>query len=177
MSTGELAVMHPLETARVVSSVPGRLRLRLPTGAASGRRLAAAVDALSASAAVSTATARWQTTSLVVKYDVANTDAVWSQLAQLGLDSRASRATEAQEDVEPSTRVTRAIIGANEAVRRRAGGNDLRTFVPLGFGLLALRQFVRDDQRLADAPWYLLAWYASETFQKFHQPRKGSQDG
>lgn len=176
MSTGELAVIRPLETARVVSSLPGRLRLRLPTGAASGQRLAAAVDALSASAAVSTATARRQTTSLVVEYDVTNTNAVWSQLTDLGLDSRASRATEAQGDVDPSTRVTRAILAANEAVRRRAGGNDLRTLVPVGFGLLALRQFVRDDQRLADAPWYLLAWYASEAFQKL-QPRKDNQDG
>lgn len=174
MSTGELAVMRPLETARVVSWVPGRLRLRLPTGPASGRRLAAAVDALSARAAVSTATARWQTTSLVVEYDVTNTDAVWSQLAQLGLDSGA---TEARGDVEQSTRVTRAILAANEAVRRRAGGSDLRTLIPLGFGLLSFRQFVRDDQRLADAPWYLLAWYASESFQKFHQLRKESQDG
>lgn len=176
MSTGELAVMRPLETARVVSSLPGRLRLRLPTGAAGRQGLTAAVDALIAGAAVSTATARWQTMSLVVEYDVTNTDAVWSQLARLGLDSRASRSTEAQEDVEPSARVTRAIIGANEAVRRRAGGNDLRTLIPLGFGLLSLRQFVRDDQRLADAPWYMLAWYASETLQKFH-PRKGHQDG
>ena len=177
MSSGEPAVMRPLETARVVSKVPGRLRLRLPPGAASRQRLTAAVDALGASVAVSAATARWQTTSLVVEYDVANADAVWSELAQLGLDLHAAGPTEGQRDVEPSARVTRAMIGANEIVRRRAAGNDLRTLVPLGFGLLALRQFVRDDQRLADAPWYVLAWYASESFQRFRHQGKGSDDG
>ncbi len=137
--------------------------------------MAAAVDALGAGD--STATARWQTASLLIQYDVANADAVWAQLAELGLDSDLASTRKAHPTVEPSARVRRAIVGANEVVRRRAAGDDLRTLAPLGLGLLALRQFVRDDQRLADAPWYVLAWYASGTFQKFHQPEGGNQDG
>lgn len=177
MSSGELAFTRPLETARIVSWVPGRLRLRLARGAGGRHRLVAAVEALSASAAVSTAAARWQTASLLVEYDAAEADAVRSLLEQLGLGRGRTRTTDVEQATDPSARVTRAVAGANEVVRRRAGGNDLRTLVPLGLGLLALRQFVRDDRRLADAPWYVLAWYASETFQKFHHPREGNQDG
>lgn len=177
MPGDQVALTLPLETARTVSSVPGRLRLRLAGGAAGRDRLAAAVEALSASASVSTAVARWQTASLLIEYDAAEADAVWSELEQLGLDLSAIRTTGTRPAIDPSARVARAVAGANEVVRRRAGGNDLRTLVPLGLGLLALQQFARDDQRLADAPWYVLAWYASETFQKLHHPREGIQDG
>jgi hypothetical protein len=31
-----------------------------------------------------------------------------------------------------------------------------------------VRQALRGPERLGDAPWYLLAWYASETFFRFH---------
>ncbi len=176
MSSGELASTRPLATARIVSSLPGRLRLRLDVGGVNRKRLDAALEVLSENPAVLTVSARWQTSSLLIGYSVSEGDAVWSMLAQLGLDPAARHVAHAQLSAEPSERVTRTLVAANAVVRRRAGGNDLRTLVPLGFGLLALRQFVRDDQRLVDAPWYILPWYASETFQKFHQPAKGDQD-
>jgi hypothetical protein len=168
----------PLATARVISWVPGRMRLRLTAGAASAVRLNAAVEALNDDSAVSAATPHWQTGSLLIRYDPSDFERLSSTLARLGLDLKATTGTAAaSRGVEPGARVGRAVVAANGLVGRRAGGNDLRTLVPLGFGLLALRQFVRDDQRLSDAPWYLLAWYASETFQKFHKPAKGDIDG
>jgi hypothetical protein len=168
---------RPLATARVVSSVPGRLRLRVTPGAAGAQRLNAAVEALGDDSAVSTARPRWQTGSLLITYDPSNFDRVFSTLGRLGVDFEAMRETGASRDVEPAARVGRAVVAANGVVGRRAGGNDLRTLVPLGFGLLAARQFARDDKRLSDAPWYVLAWYASESFQKFHKPGKGQIDG
>lgn len=175
MPGDQVALTRPLETARIVSSVPGRLRVRLGDDAAGGHRLASAVEALSASTSISTATPGWKTASLLIEYDVAKADSAWSELKQLGLGPDV-RTTAAQPAMHPSTRVTRTVAGANALVRRRTGGNDLRALAPLGLGLLALRQFVWDDQRLADAPWYVLAWYASEIFQK-HQPREEDQHG
>ncbi len=55
--------------------------------------------------------------------------------------------------------------------------------MPLGLGLLSVRQALRGPDRLGDAPWYLLAWYASETFFKFHgapetaRPAKQEEEG
>jgi hypothetical protein len=63
--------MRPLATARIVSSLPGCLRLRLHRGAGTQQALAAAVEALNANAAVSTAAARWQTSSLLIGTGVA----------------------------------------------------------------------------------------------------------
>jgi hypothetical protein len=175
--SSDLTIERPLETARIVSSIPGRLRLRLAAGPAGRGALYTAVETLSANDSVSRASARWQTASLLIEYETSRADLVWSMLEQLGLDLDGTRRSRLQQNIEPSARVAHVVAGANEVVRRRAGGNDLRTLVPLGFGLLALRQFMRDDQRLADAPWYVLAWYAAGTFQKFHPSREGNQDG
>jgi hypothetical protein len=161
------------EAARVVSASPGRLRLRLPRGAASRDRLAAAADDLGGRAGVTRAEARWRTGSLLVDYDPAAAEAVWSALGELGLARPAVPAARAEGSDPEAARVLGALTRANTLVARRTNGTDLRTLVPVGLGMLALRQLVRGDQRLADAPWYILAWYASETFQEFHARRRG----
>ena len=81
----------------------------------------------------------------------------------------AAPAPRAADDTDPgAARVLGGLARANELVARRTHGTDLRTLVPVGLGMLALRQFVRGEQRLSGAPWYVLAWYATETFWKFH---------
>jgi hypothetical protein len=49
---------------------------------------------------------------------------------------------------------------------RATDGQDLRALLPLGVGLLALRQALRGRGRLDDAPWYVLGWYAFDSFWK-----------
>ncbi len=177
MPRADVQSTRPLATARVVSSVPGRIRLRLTAGAARAERLNAAVEALNDDSAVSAATPRWQTGSVVITYDPSDIEGVFSTLERLGVEFAATPAIGASRDGEPAARVRGAVEAANAVVACRAGGNDLRTLVPLGFGLVAVRQFVLDDKRLPDAPWYLLAWYAWATFQKFHKPAEAKNDG
>ena len=165
---------RPLATAHLVSATPGRVRLRLPAGATDRNLLAAASDALAARAEVRRAEARWQTRSLVVEFDPGAGEAAWAALGELGLARPAAPPTTPAETADPeAARVLGGLTRVNSLVARRTGGTDLRTLVPVGLGMLALRQLVRGDQRLADAPWYVLAWYASETFQKFHAQRRG----
>ena len=164
----------PLATARVASAAPGRLRLRLPAGPEGRDRLAAAADALAGRVEVIRAEARWRTGSLVVEYDPAAVEAVWSVLVELGLARPVATASRPAPGADPdAARVLAALSRANDLVARRTHGPDLRTLVPVGLGMLALRQLVRGKQRLADAPWYVLAWYASETFQRFHAQQRG----
>ncbi len=161
--------VRPLAAARVVSATPGRLRVRLPAGAGSDG-LAAVMDALGGRVEVTRVEARWRTGSVVVEYDPAAVEAVWGVLGELGLPT----ATRVAGSADPeAARVLGALTRANDLVARRTGGTDLRTLVPVGLGMLALRQLLRGEQRLADAPWYVLAWYASETFQKFHAQHRG----
>jgi hypothetical protein len=48
---------------------------------------------------------------------------------------------------------------------------DLRTVVPVAFGALAARQLLRDFGQIGSAPWYVLAWYAFDSFLKLQQDR------
>jgi hypothetical protein len=48
---------------------------------------------------------------------------------------------------------------------------DLRTVVPVAFGVLALRQLIRDFGNLPAMPWWVLAWYAFDSFWKLNQDR------
>ena len=161
----------PLAAARIASSVPGRLRLRLADGADRLDRIAAAAEMVGARADVIAVEPRWRTGSLVVQYDPAGGEALCASLRELRLGPTASPAVRAEAGADQApARVMEALTRANDVVSRRTQGKDLRTLVPLGLGMLALRQLVRGRERLVDAPWYLLAWYAAETFQKFHRP-------
>jgi hypothetical protein len=72
-------------------------------------------------------------------------------------------------------RITNGMSAVNRAVAGQTGGIDLKVLVPFGLGLLSLRQAMAGRGRLTEAPWYLLAWYATETFLKFHG-RSTSED-
>jgi hypothetical protein len=45
---------------------------------------------------------------------------------------------------------------------------DLRLLVTLGLGTFAIRQILVRGLRLDEIPWYAVAWYALDTFIKFH---------
>jgi hypothetical protein len=175
MSEVQAASDLPLAAARIAGSVPGRLRLRLPATAAGRSRLVAAAADLGAHDDLLVAEPRPRSGSLVVRYDPARSVDVWVRLRALGLQFP-DVPPSASPPIDPSTRVMAALRGLDALVPRVAAGHDLRTLVPLTCGLLAARQFVRGEQRLAQAPWYVLAWYASETFQKAQRSR-GGNDG
>ena len=165
-----------LSTAQVVSSIPGRLRLRLPTDARGRVQLAAAAAELSGDRDLLAAHLRPASTSLVIEYDPIRADAVWTRLRALGLPASAGSGESSAAVTDPSARVLMAASGLNHQVLRRTHGHDLRSLIPIGYGMLAVRQLLRGKQRIGDAPWYVLAWYASETFQKM-QTQKGGTDG
>lgn len=148
----------------VASAVPGRIRLRAidRTGRQSVASLAEELGTWSDVTAVNV---RSQSSSLVVRFDPEHATAVADRLLGLGVDVRAGGPLAVSRS--PATAIEAAAGSANRAVGRRLDGTDLRVLVPLGLGLLAARRAMRGDQRLADAPWYVLAWYASETFWKF----------
>jgi hypothetical protein len=149
---------------RVVSVVPGRIRLRAVT--AEGRRgLGPLAEDLRTRADLTSVDVHERSASVVVRFDSEAASAVGDTLLGLGVDVRGGAGSSGFE--RPEAAVTAAATAANRAVGRRLDGTDLRTLVPLGLGLMAARRALRGKERLADAPWYVLAWYASETFWKF----------
>ena len=48
------------------------------------------------------------------------------------------------------------------------GAVDLRFLMPLGLSAIALRQLLVHGLQLGAIPWYVLGWYAFDSFVKFH---------
>lgn len=155
---------------RVVSAVPGRIRLR--ANRSSAMQLAAVADELGSWPQIAAVDLRPTSGSLVVRFDPVHATSVADGLLDLGVDLRAGVPLSLPSP--PAAAVATAAAAGNAAVARRLGGTDLRALVPLGLGLMAARRAMRGEERLADAPWYVLAWYASETYLKFHSGAAGA---
>ncbi len=155
-----------LETARVVSAAPGRLRIRVARGPSATGELARVERALDAIHEVTEVAVRVHAASVVAQFDPRDAATVTARLDALGLTVAKSESSHPAEN--PATVAREAAGALNGALARRVPHGDLRTLVPLGLGLLSVRQALRGTDRLGDAPWYLLAWYASETFFKFY---------
>jgi hypothetical protein len=54
---------------------------------------------------------------------------------------------------------------------------DLRLLMSAGLGAFALRQILVRGLRLDEIPWYAAAWYALDTFVKFHPDEEVPQAG
>ena len=147
---------------RVVSAVPGRIRIRATRAAGRDRR-ATLVEEVSSWDEVTSVEARASSGSVVVRFDPAHAHDVADRLLALGVDLRAGVPSPVPADAAA------AASWANAAVARRLDGTDLRTLVPLGLGLMAARRAMRGEERLSEAPWYVLAWYATQTFWRFQR--------
>ncbi|MDQ4145211.1 MAG: hypothetical protein M3198_16020 [Actinomycetota bacterium] len=93
-----------------------------------------------------------------------------AQLRELGITTPPRREESARPD---SAATIREAAGAlNQAIAARVPSADLRFLIPLSLGLLSARQFVRGEDRLSEAPWYVLAMYAVASFSKLEQREK-----
>ncbi len=108
--------------------------------------------------------------------------------AQAELDQEQSSRAESQEssslrprhhtnDPPPTSEVAEEML---EAVRElnvqlewlTNGYVDLRLLMPLGLGTLALGQLITQGPKLEEIPWYNLAWYAFDSFNKLNYPQR-----
>ena len=157
---------------RVASAVPGRIRLRADRSSAT--ELAGVAHELGSWPQIAEVDLRPRSASIVVRFDAVHATSVADGLLDLGVDLRAGVPLSVPSP--PAAAVATAAAAGNAAFARRLG-TDLRTLVPLGLGLMAARRAMRGEERLADAPWYVLAWYASETYLKFHSGAAGAVGG
>lgn len=171
--------MRGSHQARAVSVTPGRIRVRVERGPGSGADLVALSEALEPIPEIDDIRLRPHSSSAIIGFDPRNIAAVHEQLSDLGIQMpRENPAAPA----DPVTSIRTAAGLINQEVTKRVPGGDLRLLIPIALGLMSVRQVVRGEERLKDAPWYLLAWYASESFFKLQQAdssagRSADQDG
>jgi hypothetical protein len=70
---------------------------------------------------------------------------------------------------EVAKEVINIISDLNTDVGKMTNGVvDLRVILPLGIGLLSLRQLLTKGLELEEIPWYILAWYAFDMFARMN---------
>lgn len=68
-----------------------------------------------------------------------------------------------------SRQVSNVLATMNKKVHDATDGKaDLRVIVPAALGVLAIRQLLKDTKSLSQAPWYVLVYYAFDSFYKLN---------
>ena len=169
--------MATTERGRVVHAVPGRVRVRLDTRPLADDRGSALRRALLALPDIDEVQITPRTASVVIVYDpeAFDTHGLIERLRRARLlaldppsdDPYAGRGLPLSETARG---IRRTFHGANVRLSEITNGRwDLRSVFPFALGALALRQFVADSGALGAAPWYVLAWYAFDSFWKLNQ--------
>jgi hypothetical protein len=92
-------------------------------------------------------------------------DNVFATLRDLGLIF----ADITEGKTEAAAQVTNAVVDLNQRIRQATNGAiDIRFLFPLGLSTLAVRQLLSKGLQFETIPWYVLAWYAFDSFIKLH---------
>lgn len=152
---------------KVVSDTPGRLRLRVARCHRQPGEMQRIADALEAQPNVSQVRTNISHGSIVINHDVKDDSLknVVATLVDLGIIF--ADITEAKS--EAAMDVSGAVTDLNKRVEQATNGAvDLRFLFPLGLGCLAVRQLLAKGLQFEIIPWYVLAWYAFDSFIKLH---------
>ena len=166
--------MTPAKHTHVVSSTPSRTRLRVSPQRRNPQEMSRIAQAINAHPGVYEVKTNLQTGSIVVHHEPMDSslDELSAILQDVGVVLGSMTDVElpfTSGKSEVAADITRAISDLNERVGRAANGViDLRMLVPVGLATLALRELIRTGWEFETAPWYVLAWYAFDSFIKLH---------
>lgn len=149
--------------AELTCAIPGRLRLRLPAATPSALEdLAGALEGIRSVHGVRRGAA---SRSVVVAHVPGSETLEEVRRALWG------RSVKLRDPVVVGHR--QGSTGLDQTVRRLTGDGGLPIVIPAWLAGLAVVQAVRGDDRLRDAPWYVLAWYAYSTAVMLRRGRAG----
>jgi Heavy metal associated domain 2 len=163
--------------SHMVSFTPGRLRFKVDRNHRNHEAMAPLTQALKTHLGVYDVRANPHSGSITVLHSPDHTDydEIYATLQDLGVifgDIIGEKSEVAQD-------ITSAIYDLNRRVKAATSQVvDLRVLMPLGLGVLAVRQLLAKGLQLDIVPWYVLAWYSFDSFIKLHytsdpqQPRE-----
>lgn len=157
---------------KILSSTPGRIRLRISPQQHQAEIFAEIANTLKAFFPQSHSLRKnIQTGSITVYYsgEIDDFDQIIGTLENFGIKVGDLPSKKTQG----ATAITNAFAYLNQQVERTSNGSvDLRLLFPLLLALLALRQLLVNGSALKTSPWYVLAWYAFDSFLKLNNNTK-----
>ncbi|MBD2388159.1 hypothetical protein H6G32_22595 [Cylindrospermum sp. FACHB-282] len=177
MDQGALKTPSKPISTKIVSNTPGRLRLRVAQGDRQSRKMHIITSVLEAQPSVSQVRTNIHHGSILIKHSgkKGSLENVLATLHDIGIIF----GDISQGSTEAAVSLSIAVVDLNRRVELATDGVvDLRFFFPLGLSMLAVRQLLVQGLQLEVIPWYLLAWYAFDSFIKLneiHQPLLSSE--
>jgi hypothetical protein len=161
--------------ARIISDIPGRMRIRFHKKDLPKETLRAMVDHLGTHEGITHVDTNNTTGSVTIKYgDSKSREQIIGILKDAGVIAykTASILGETLPPAPPST-TSMSIMSAIDDIDRRlskiTGANiDLKILFPFTLTALGLRQLFMYGLGLPQIPAYVLLWYAFDSFWKFH---------
>lgn len=156
----------PISTT-VISSTPGRLRLRVTQPQRQFMDMHRIASTLNANPQIDRVSTNLHSGSITIYHDGKNgsLDNVFATLRDLGVIF----ADITEGNTEAAAQVSNVAVDLNQRVRQITNGAiDIRFLFPLGLGTLAVRQLLSKGLQFETIPWYVLAWYAFDSFIKLH---------
>lgn len=168
-------------TATVESSLPGRVRLRVPRQHRRDGGLAIFSSVFEPLPGIESVTINGHTGSVLIRYDpgVTDTDGLLAAVRSSGIvlnDAAAVDLLQGRQWPQTSSSAQKVIAGfrgLDLGVSRLTGGViDAKLGIPLLLLIISLGRALRDSET-SPAPWYSLLWYAYSMFMHWHSPRNG----
>ena len=171
---------HSSLEAQIVSQTPGRIRLRVLPAQRQPQKITPIVNALKARLEIYRVKQNISSGSITVLHgrELLSSQDICTILQDLGVTFR-EITPEPISSVTNSSSATAVIITATDLNRRvktvSKDAIDLRFLFPLGLGVLAVRQLIVKGWQVELIPWYVLAWYAFDSFIKLHPINNASR--
>ncbi len=163
--------------AQIVSQTPGRIRLRVLPAQRQQQKITPLVNALQARLEIYRVKKNIPSGSITVLHEreLLSSQDMRTILQNLGVTFR-EIPQEPISSITNSSSATAVIRTATDLNRRvQTASNDaidLRFLFPLGLGVLAVRQLIVKGWQLELIAWYVLVWYAFDSFIKLHPTTK-----
>jgi hypothetical protein len=156
------------EHTKIVSSTPKRTRIRVSRKRRNPEEMARLAEALRASPKVSQVETNLYAGTLIVHHQPKALADIKAELKDLGVIAMAATGMETS-----AQSLGDAVLDLEKQVGPLlANILDLKLLVPLGFGALAALQLARRGLEIGGAPWYLLAYFAYESFVRLNKPEE-----
>jgi hypothetical protein len=171
MEQATLKTLHKPISTKIVSDTPGRLRLRVAPRDRSSGKMQQIANLLEAQPNISQVKTNIAHGSILINHD-GQADSLKNLLATLQ-DIGIIFADITESNSEAAVGVSSAVVDLNKRVQQTTNGVvDLRFMFPLGLSILAVRQLLAKGLQFETIPWYVMAWYAFDSFIKLNNAKQ-----
>jgi len=158
---------------QIVSTTARRTRIRLSRKRRHPKEMVRIAEALQASPNISAVQTNLTAGTITVQHKEEALEDIMSRLKDMGVILMAAAGAETS-----ATSLTDAVSDLDSHLGLGTKGIlNLKLLVPLGFGALAVLQLARQGLQIGSAPWYLIAYFALESYIKLNSPEDKSAPG